>query len=117
MALKVIDDVSKVTSDATAVVTIESDLTDHGQAQDELTVNGWNVARDWAHSNGISGPGLGNTKLAPFAVNHKGEEIGDEHRVPIGNLLHTVYLSRYVEKPHDPGTMAEVLGYSHRESS
>ena len=79
MALKVIDDVSEVTSDATAVVTIESDLSDFGQAQDELTVNGWDVARDWAHSNGINGPGLGNTKLAPFAVNHKGEEIGDEH--------------------------------------
>ena len=86
MALKVIDDVSKVTSDATAVVTIESDLSDFGQAQDELTVNGWDVARDWAHSNGISGPGLGNTKLAPFAVNHKGEEIGDEHyKLPAQN--------------------------------
>lgn len=79
MALKVVKNESQVTSDATATVTIESDLRDFSKAQDELEVNAWDVAREWAHDNGISGPGLGNTKLAPFAVNLKGEVIGDEH--------------------------------------
>ena len=79
MALKVVTDASKVTSDATATVTIESDLKDFAKAQDELEVHAWEVAREWAHENGISGPGLGNTKLAPFAVNLEGEVIGSEH--------------------------------------
>ena len=79
MALRVVDDKSAVTSDATATVVIESDLKDFMKAQSELSLSGWEVAREWAHENGISGPGLGNTKLAPFAVNHLGEEIGTEH--------------------------------------
>jgi hypothetical protein len=79
MALQVVDDQSKVTSDATATVVIESDLKDFMRAQSELSLSSWEVAREWAHENGISGPGLGNTKLAPFAVNHLGEEIGTEH--------------------------------------
>lgn len=79
MSLKVVKDESSVTSDATATCVIESDLRDFSKAQDELERSGWDVAREWAHENGISGPGLGNTKLAPFAVNHKGEVIGDEH--------------------------------------
>ena len=79
MSLEVIKSESKVTSDATATVVIESDLQDFSKAHSELELKGWEVARDWAHENGISGPGLGNTKLSPFAVNHKGEEIGTEH--------------------------------------
>jgi len=79
MSLEVVESESKVTSDATATVVIQSDLRDFGKAQDELTIKGWEIAREWAHDNGISGPGLGNTKLAPFAVNHKGESIGTEH--------------------------------------
>lgn len=79
MSLEVVESASKVTSDATATVVIESDLRDFGKAQSELEIKGWEVAREWAHDNGISGPGLGNTKLAPYAVNHKGEVIGTDH--------------------------------------
>ena len=79
MSLEVIESESKITSDATATVIVQSDLADFGKAHDELTSGSWEVARDLAHTNGISGPGLGNIKLAPFAINHKGEEIGTEH--------------------------------------
>jgi len=79
MSLEVVESESKVTSDATATVTVQSDLRDFAKAQDELTIKGWEIAREWAHENGISGPGLGNTKLSPFAVNQQGEVIGTEH--------------------------------------
>lgn len=77
MALKVVESESKITSDTTATVVIESDLQD-GKAHYELERKGWETARDWAHKNGISSPGLGNTTQSPYAVNRKGEVIGTE---------------------------------------
>ena len=78
--LNVIEEKSNVLSDATARVIVESDLSDFQMAQAELIKNSWDVAREWAHSKGISGPGRGGSGvLAPYAVNQEGEEITDKH--------------------------------------
>ena len=87
MALRVVDDKSKVTSAATATVTVESDETNFSEAQSELSLDAVKVAMEWARKEGISSPGLGGTKEAPHAINHKGEEIGTEH---------------YMMEPHAP---------------
>jgi len=80
MALKVVEEKSNVLSDATARITVESDLSDFQMAQAELIKSSWDVAREWAHEHGISGPGRGGSGvLSPYAVNQEGEEITDEH--------------------------------------
>ena len=47
MSLKVVESASKITSDTTATVVVESDLRD-GKAHYELELKGWETARDWA---------------------------------------------------------------------